>query len=113
MNVWDQLRRDEGFRPYPYLCTGGALTIGYGRNIARDKGGPGLAEVEAAFMLRNDVAACEIRVCGTGRGVANCGHCAEYVCGKLDRFFSLGFDPQARTRLDEVRRSLHGAERET
>lgn len=57
-------------------------------------------------------AACEIRACGTGRGVANCGHCADYVCGKLDRFFGLGFDPQARTRLDEVRSSLHGAERE-
>jgi len=60
VNGWDQRRRDGGFRPYPYICTGGALTIGYGRNIDRDKGGPGLAEVEADFMLRNDVAACEI-----------------------------------------------------
>jgi lysozyme len=29
----DALKRDEGFRANPYLCSLGALTIGYGRNL--------------------------------------------------------------------------------
>jgi hypothetical protein len=55
---------------------------------------------------------CEIRVCGAERGVANCGHCADYVCGKPGRFFGLGFDPHARTRLDEIHGWLHATEGE-
>ncbi len=47
---------------------------------------------------------CEIRACGMERGVANCAHCADYACEKLESFF--GFVPGARTMLDEIRRSL-------
>jgi hypothetical protein len=47
---------------------------------------------------------CEIRACGVARGVANCAHCPDYVCEKLEGFF--GFVPDARAVLDEVRRSL-------
>jgi len=39
-------------------------TIGYGRNIDGDAGGPGISEVEAGFLLRNDVAAAEIHLRG-------------------------------------------------
>jgi hypothetical protein len=46
---------------------------------------------------------CDIRACGVGRGVANCGTCADYACEKIERFF--GFVPDARAVLDEVRRS--------
>ena len=60
MDVLERLKRDEGFRPHPYRCTAGALTIGYGRNIDPDKGGKGISEIEASFMLRNDLAAAEI-----------------------------------------------------
>lgn len=28
-----QLKNDEGFQPFPYKCTAGKWTIGYGRNI--------------------------------------------------------------------------------
>ena len=47
--------------------------------------------------------ACDIRVCGSERGVENCGHCSDYACDKLERFF--GFVPDARRVLDEVRGS--------
>jgi hypothetical protein len=49
-------------------------------------------------------AECNIRACGVARGVANCAHCPDYGCEKLQGFF--GFVPQARATLDEIRRSL-------
>lgn len=47
---------------------------------------------------------CEIRSCGVERGVANCAHCADYVCEKLEAWF--GNVAQARVTLDEIRRGL-------
>jgi hypothetical protein len=47
---------------------------------------------------------CEIRACAMERDVANCAHCAEYACQKLEGFF--GFAPNARTTLDSVRAGL-------
>ncbi len=47
---------------------------------------------------------CEIRACGVEQGVANCAHCVDYACDKLEGFF--GFVPDARTVLDEIRQSL-------
>ena len=47
---------------------------------------------------------CEIRACGVGRGVANCAHCSDYGCVKLEKF--LGSAPKARMTLEELRRSL-------
>lgn len=41
-----ELKRDEGFRPAPYVCTGGFWTIGYGRNLDR----VGIEPTEAAFL---------------------------------------------------------------
>lgn len=64
MDVFDRAKRDEGFSRYPYRCTGGALTIGYGRNIDEENGGPGISEIEAGFLLRNDLAAAEIHLRG-------------------------------------------------
>ena len=49
-------------------------------------------------------AECEIRACGVTQGVANCAHCAEYACQKLEGFF--GMVPDARTVLDEIRQGL-------
>jgi hypothetical protein len=49
-------------------------------------------------------ASCDIRACGAARGVANCAHCSEYACEKLERFF--GMASAARTVLDQVRASL-------
>ena len=49
-------------------------------------------------------AECDIRACGMAHGVANCAHCSDYGCEKLERFF--GFAPQVRATLNEIRRSL-------
>ena len=49
-------------------------------------------------------AECDIRACAMERGAANCAHCADYVCEKLEGFF--GFVPDARTVLDGVRSTL-------
>jgi hypothetical protein len=43
---------------------------------------------------------CEIRSCGMGKGIANCGACADYPCPKLDFIFK-GV-PAAKERLDEI-----------
>ena len=47
---------------------------------------------------------CEIRACGLERGVANCAHCADYACEKLEGF--LAQSPDARTVLDDIRAGL-------
>lgn len=44
---------------------------------------------------------CEIRVCGTEKGIGNCAYCAEYACEKLDDLFSMV--PDAKMRLDKIR----------
>jgi len=49
-------------------------------------------------------AMCKIRACGVERGVANCAHCADYACQKLEGFFAHA--TEARSVLDEIRASL-------
>ena len=44
------LKRHEGFRSKPYLCTAQKTTIGYGRNLDD----VGITEVEAEFLLKID-----------------------------------------------------------
>lgn len=51
MNIYEQLRRDEGLRLKPYLDTIGKLTLGIGRNLT-DKG---ITEEEATYLLQNDI----------------------------------------------------------
>jgi len=51
-----QLVEHEGIRLKPYRCTAYKLTIGIGRNLD-DKG---ISEVEAMFMLNNDINECYI-----------------------------------------------------
>jgi hypothetical protein len=43
-------------------------------------------------------AECEIRACGTEKGVETCAECAEYACDKLVKFFE--FVPDAKCTLD-------------
>lgn len=45
------LEQDEGFKPKPYRCSAGKLTIGYGRNL-EDKG---LSQEEAHHLLHEDI----------------------------------------------------------
>ena len=41
---------------------------------------------------------CQIRACAIERELANCAHCADYSCEKLEGFFA--FAPEARALLD-------------
>lgn len=50
----DSLKKHEGFRGKPYLCTAGKTTIGYGRNLDANP----LTEREAMFLLENDIVDC-------------------------------------------------------
>jgi lysozyme len=47
----DQIKRHEGKRLNPYVCSAGKLTIGYGRNL-EDRG---ITDDEALLMLHNDI----------------------------------------------------------
>lgn len=47
----EDLRRDEGVRKFPYLCTADKMTIGVGRNLDD----VGLSEDEIEYLLRNDI----------------------------------------------------------
>lgn len=49
--LFDQLKRDENFRQFPYLDSLGFLTIGYGRNLVVK----GLTKSEASLLLSNDI----------------------------------------------------------
>jgi lysozyme len=46
----EQLKRHEGFRQFPYKCSQGFLTVGYGRNLDS----VGVNEDEALGMLLHD-----------------------------------------------------------
>lgn len=47
----DTIKRHEGLRLKPYLCTAGKLTIGYGRNLETN----GISGDEAEYLLKNDI----------------------------------------------------------
>lgn len=52
-NALDLIKVHEGYEQYPYKCSMGIQTIGYGRNLESR----GLSEDEAAYLL-----ACDIRL---------------------------------------------------
>ena len=60
MNAYDraalreQLALHEGYRPKPYRCTAGKLTIGHGRNLDD----VGIDGDEARYLLEKDITRC-------------------------------------------------------
>ena len=48
--IAESLKREEGYRAHCYICTAGAHTVGYGRNIDAD-GGIGISDDEADLLL--------------------------------------------------------------
>lgn len=52
MRVIDVIKLEEGYRGQPYLCSAGATTIGYGRNLDAKP----MTEKEAEHLLINDLA---------------------------------------------------------
>lgn len=55
-NIDEQLRRDEGVRPFPYVDTKGKITIGIGRNLTAKGISPAIIEE----MYREDFAETQI-----------------------------------------------------
>lgn len=47
----EMLKRHEGLENYPYKCTSGKLTIGYGRNLDD----VGISDYEAEILLAHDM----------------------------------------------------------
>ena len=47
----EMIKRHEGFRQFPYKCSAGKLTIGFGRNLADN----GIGYDEALILLCNDI----------------------------------------------------------
>jgi len=45
---------------------------------------------------------CELRKCGTSKGVETCAECADYPCAKLEDFFQVA--PEARDTLEALRK---------
>ena len=43
---------------------------------------------------------CEIRKCAMDKGHVNCGHCEDYACDKLKKFFEQA--PEAKVALDVI-----------
>ena len=52
--IAEDLKAEEGYSEHCYMCTAGAHTIGYGRNIDAN-GGVGITEAEADYLLRPDI----------------------------------------------------------
>ena len=55
----DLIKKHEGLRLFPYMCSVGKLTIGYGRNIEDT----GISKEEAETLLKSDVDACVLALC--------------------------------------------------
>ena len=51
----ENLNRHEGYQRHSYVCPAGATSVGYGRNLDQAKGGLGISEEEAEYLLANDI----------------------------------------------------------
>ena len=49
---------------------------------------------------------CEVRKCGMEKKVANCAHCDEYTCDKLDKLWKSLGSTDAKATLDEIKSGL-------
>lgn len=47
---------------------------------------------------------CRIRLCARQKNIENCAYCGQYICEKLEKFFTT--DKDAKKRLDKVRSML-------
>ena len=57
----EMLKRQEGVRSHAYQCSAGYTTVGVGRNIDSN-GGIGLSDDEVEYLLRNDIARCQMEL---------------------------------------------------
>jgi len=70
------IEREEGFRPYPYLCSEGFVTIGYGTKLHKSKGmSPSgftlkLTKSSAYSLLEDEIKRLKLSIATTSRGEA-------------------------------------------
>lgn len=57
-SLLERLKKEEGYRQFPYLDSVGILTIGYGRNLVTN----GMDQDEATWLLDNDITKAEHQV---------------------------------------------------
>lgn len=57
-----------------------------------------LSDAEPLFM---HCRVCQVRKCGSARGIENCAHCDQYVCEELEKIFQMA--PETKKRLDQIR----------
>ena len=74
----------------------------YGVNIAPEMINCMTCQSETAQFQYCTV--CGVRKCAAGRGLENCGFCADYPCEAITKFFE--FAPDNKTRLDQIHASL-------
>jgi predicted nucleic acid binding AN1-type Zn finger protein len=49
---------------------------------------------------------CKVRTCGSEKGVTNCAYCTDYPCGLLEELWNMLQSPEAKERLDTIRKGL-------
>ena len=49
---------------------------------------------------------CAIRSCGTEKSIENCALCSEYSCDKLNSFLDKFLPPDARSKLEGIRKGV-------
>jgi len=50
-------------------------------------------------------AECQVRICGVGKAVENCGFCDDYPCQALKKVWKWLRTPKAKARLDEIKQN--------
>lgn len=96
-----QVKRHEGFRSKPYLCTAGKTTIGFGRNLDD----VGITEGEASFLLRNDLSHAYRDL------ITNHSWADELTAPRKEAFINMVFNLGI-NRFNQFKKMLAAAERE-
>ncbi len=63
--------------------------------------------VEEGKKMMDFCLECRVRKCGFEKSVKNCAYCDEYPCGKLKELREHLKLPEAKSRLDEIRKTLN------
>ncbi len=55
--------------------------------------------------LASICAECQVRICGVGKAIENCGFCDDYPCQTLETVWKWLRTPKAKARLDEIKQN--------
>ena len=107
MNIQDAMQMTknfEGFRPFPYRCPAGYLTIGYGRNLEKR----GISREEAEFMFQNDYnnAIKDLKILAMENKIDLTNVPQDVLFALTDMMFNMGYD-----RLSKFKKLLYELKR--